>query len=644
MTSTETGHPAFSLKKILLLFVCLLLVFTAADVVRWLASPSSVHYVQPEPVQTLPGGPIRDPLALGAFGSVVVRFEKPLEKETYAELYWYREDGRYETSEQNCSAGTREIVFPLGMARYSQLSLYVNPNAPVAEISFSPHAASRVFTGYGFHPLTTLLPAALLTLLAFLFARVRPLNRFLKAADRWVADPLTRRKEITWVYMLFAAAMLLHHVYVTLNYKNVFTGASGLTVPLLVFAGISILLGRLWKDRLFWVLLLLLALKIIRTSVLGQAVLESESPVFVMSAYAFFGCYAVGRVLSPKDRKTFLSLFCLVWTAAALVYAVTGLSAAVTGVPVQNLNSEFFTTTTDARLQLIYYPVISGIILCASAAVCCLGFALTRLKLLKAVYVLAVLVLFVTGSLTGTRTAYLISGITFALLIALAAYDRLKPGRPGSLALTAGKWGLIAVLFAASAVAVAFLQSYTLDAFQMIRSRGALLLSRAAAEGAEEIAHRGFELAVDPDITLAGRLTVWKNVLQVIFASPGNLLLGQSVHNPIPPVNELRIPVLYPVHHCHCTLLQTFLENGLPGFLLLFAFCAAFVFHAVRLLLNRSLPFWQRLLPLPALVCLIADLADIPCHVTYAYPPMTLLFLFAGLTVAVSRDAKKAKK
>ena len=51
-------------------------------------------------------------------------------------------------------------------------------------------------------------------------------------------------------------------------------------------------------------------------------------------------------------------------------------------------------------------------------------------------------------------------------------------------------------------------------------------------------------------------------------------------------------------------------ESGIPGFLLFAAFFGIFAWNAFLLLRDRRLPMWQRILPIPAALCWLADMAD----------------------------------
>lgn len=473
------------------------------------------------------------------------------------------------------------------------------------------------------------------------------LKTFFKTLDEKVLNPETRYKSVTYAYMLFASLLLLHHIYVVIYHKTLLTGAPILYIPFFIFAGLNFFMGRLWKDKLFYVFLVLLILKIIRTAMIDEYAVKVSVTYFVMSVYAFFGCYGIARVIPKKDWKTFLSILCFLWTVAAVFFACFGLKAAFTGIPIPNLGTEAFIVKDDHRLYLLHHPVISGVILSTCMSFAVFGCFLTKMKILKLFYATAAIVLFFTASLTGTRTAYVLSGANMGLLLYIPLRDLLKPGTPKNFIKTSVKYAVLFIFVIIAAALTAWVQSKATNIMQYTHIRGGLLIGNAYAEGETALTpvyERGFDYSADVDILFTGRITIWENTLEVAFANLENALLGVSVYNTILPVWKLRLPRgLGYVYHCHNTFLQHLLENGIPALLLYCTFVFTVIFHAVRIMKNKKLHFWQRMLPITALICILEGLGDNTCHVNFGYPQMTLLYLFAGFTIALSREMKKKK-
>lgn len=632
-----------SVRKLILLILAILLAFTAWDAIHWYASPQSVNNAQTGNVQTLKGASIADTMDLEPFQSVVYWLDAPLPKETSVVLSYTKEDYSSGKIERHFPKDTQQLAFQVPLGKYFILDCYIDANVGIEKITISDQAADGHFP-YPFRAANVLIPSAILLAVLLLFIYVKPLNNLIKTIDRKIIDPETRFKGVTVAYIVFAVVALVHHIYVTMYHKYVLTGATDLGIPLLVFAGVTFLFGKLWKDKIAWILLALLILKYARTALLGEDVLTETGYIYIMSIYAFFGCYGVSRALDRKYWRSFFTALCAIWTLAVLAFAITGIHVAVTGVPIKNFGSEYFKISNEHRLYFVYHPVTSGLILSISMFVAMFGCFVTKQKILRLFYILATLVFLFAGSMTGTRTAYLLSGLLAAMLLYIFLRNKLKPGQPKSFALTTGKYALLCLACLATAAAVAFLHYQSVNLLKVFQGQG-VLISSASAEGTSlstEVAQRDMRFSVNLDFFLSGRLAIWKTALKVVIASPRNLLLGQSVYNPMTLINEIRVPQgLEYVYHCHNALFQHLLENGIPGLLLFSAFLCITLFHAVRVFRNKSLPFWQRMIPIGVILCFVEGLVDNTCHVTYGYPQMTILYLFAGFTIALSRQAKK---
>ena len=631
-------------RKLILLVLVVLLAFTAWDVIHWYASPESVGTVQSGTVQTLDGAPSADTANLEPFQYIVYHLNAPLQGNTRVVLSYVAEDSSSGKINSRVQKGKQKIEFELPLGKYISLDCEIKGDVGIEKITLSDESAEgRIH--YPFRAANVLIPSAIALAVIFLFIYVKPLNSLLKTIDQKIIDPETRFKGVTVAYIIFTVAALLHHIYVTMYHKYVLTGATDLGIPLLFFSAVTFIFGKLWKDKVSWILLALLALKYTVTALQGEEALESTGYIYIMSIYAFFGCYGVGRALSRKYWKPFLSAFCSLWTLAALVLAGIGIYMTATGTPIKNFGSEWFTIDDNFRASFIYQPVTAGIVLSICMFVAIFGCFLTKKRILQCFYILAALVLFFAGALTGTRTAYLLSALQLALILCIPFRDKLMSGKTKNVFLSAGKYALLLVFFFVTAVAIVFIHYKSIILMKAIQVRGGFLFSNAFAEGTATlppVLERNFGFSSNLDFFFNGRLVLWKNVLQVITSNAKSLLIGQSVYDPIKLVGELRVSQgLDYMYHSHNTLIQNFLELGIPGLLLYLSFIFVTIFHAVRIIRNRELPFWQRIIPIGAIICIAEGLIDNTCHVTYGYPQMTILYLFAGFTVALSSHSKK---
>ena len=631
-------------KKLILLILAILLAFTAIDVVNWYASPEAISAVQTGDVRTLKGESFADTAGQEPFQSIIYYLDAPLKDKTIAILTYYYEDYSSGKNEQRPLKGAKQVVYQIPLDSYAALDCYINANVKIEKITISNESASQVHDRYPIRPLNILIPSAILLAVLFLFIYVKPLNKFIKFVDKKIIDPETRLKGITIAYIILAVAALLHHIYVTMYHKYVLTGYTDLGIPLLIFSIITFLFGKLWRDKVSWILLALLCLKYARTALEGQQILNTTTYIFYMSIYAFFGCYGVARALSRKYWKPFLSALCALWTLAALVLAGIGIFMAINGNAIKNFGSEWFSIDWSGRASFIYQPATAGTILSICMFVSLLGCILTKKRIVQCFYIFASLILFFAGSLTGTRAAYLLSALLLAFMLYIPLRDRLKPGEPKNLALTSGKYVLLFICFLASAAIVAFIHFKSVNLIKFIQVRGGFISTAYAESTANlpEIAQRDLQLSGGWDAFFSGRLTLWGNALEVITSNAKNLLLGQSVYDPMKLVGKLRESrgLMY-LYHTHNTLIQNFLELGLPGLLLYLSFIFTTVFHSIRIFRNKELPYWQRMLPIGTLICIAEGFIDNTCHVTYGYPQMTILYLFAGFTIALSRQPKK---
>ena len=466
-----------------------------------------------------------------------------------------------------------------------------------------------------------------------------------------VIDPETRERWITWAYMLVTCGMLLHHVWVTIHFADPENGAF-LWAWWLALGIVTAILGRMWKDPCFWILTGLLLLKLLRVAIPMPAVLRtSTQAVFAVCLYAFVICYGAGRALAKKDRETFTALFCGLWTLAAAVMACFSLYTVWNGTEIANLGTKsFYINPSENRLWPIYHPVEGGTLASVSVAAAMAGFCLTKRKTIRALYLPAILLIFLMGVFCSSRTSYILTAMAVCAPVCMLLYEPLCRWKRQGKAVPALRIAAVCALYAGLVLLVIVVQLKVIPVYHALRGQGAGLVSAAAAEEAAaapaaEVSTRDFVLDKGADSFLAGRIQVWGTVLEALKENPTRLLWGQSVYKVMGPVNAIRTAKgLEEMYHTHSTFLQTLWENGIPALLLFLAFFCIFAKNAFRLITDRTAPMWQRLIPLPAALCWLADMADCTGYCNWGKPPMTILYVFAGLTIAIAREKRSNQK
>ena len=506
---------------------------------------------------------------------------------------------------------------------------------------------------------------------------------FRETVTRRVIDPDTRDRRITIAYMVFAIAMLLHPVYVTAYYATVEDGAILLRFPWVFLAGVSFLLGRMWKDKCFWILLALLLLKFLRIAIPTPGLVSETQRVYELCIYSFFICYAAGRVLNAKDRKTFIAVFCGLWTLAMTVYACFGLYPALGGRSIWNLGTEgFYIRPSEQRLWPVFHPVDAGMMTASGIAAALIGFFLTKRRPVKILYMLAMILIGLMGIFCVSRISYLLTAIAVSTPVSMTVYELLLKRKKQGKAIPALR---IFTALAAFAVLTALLVVIQMKAVPVLNSLRDGVIPDAAAEEtvpeetavpepaesgtvpmrmtpepeeippAEtetptqmpvEVTTRDFVTGEGVDGLLTGRLVIWVHVYDSFRRFTEYLLIGQGVYYPMAHINSyirhgLGLPEIY---HFHSTFIQTLWESGIPGFLLFTAFFGIFARNAYLLIRDRRLPLWQRILPIPAVLCWLADMVDCTCYCNWGKPSMTILYLFTGLTIAIARENRKNNK
>jgi O-antigen ligase len=289
-----------------------------------------------------------------------------------------------------------------------------------------------------------------------------------------------------------------------------------------------------------------------------------------------------------------------------------------------------------------------------------------RHKLWRVPIVLSALVDWLVICLTFSRSVRLACALSFALLAALLCAMALKEkGRALRvlavaaafllvlpLSYKACAWacrgvGLIARPAETPAAAAEALPEETLSRPAVYPA--ALAARPLSAEGeAPEKAAEQAETYADPRSTVfkgldrlsSERLTVYRAVWQTLTEHPRILLFGSGADEGLALVNE---HLTQPVAHCHNFLLQTLLLTGLPGFLLVLAFCVFLLAAALRLLFTPRAPTPLRVLTLPVLSSLLFGQLEAGFF-NYTDARTLFFYLICGMMLGTYYDLFPPKK
>ncbi len=458
----------------------------------------------------------------------------------------------------------------------------------------------------------------------------------MKTLDEKFLNPETRPVQLDWIYAVGALLLFLHHFVVLLFYPVWAAGAQKLTPFFILFAAVSVLLGKLWRRKECWILLAFWIWMLLRVFWEKRTVPVEAIIILSAALYAFFVAYPAFLVLRPSLRKPFLTILAGTWVLITTVLAVWGVALCWTSAQVKNLVGEFFGINCYGRLVLFSNPNVTGGFYACGVFMALALFTLVRNKALRVLSILSCVPMVMATSLSGTRSASIAISVAFCLLICLLLQNPLKKIR--------FRYGILALIFVLCFGVLTLAQIRFNGYFVEFRNNRTALVQTAAAEesqaeipaaGAEEsdeseepslwIQQRGNLNFSSLDDLTSGRISIWVDGYNYFRQSPRQILFGDSILNP--GLKALRM------NHYHNIFLQVLYESGVLGFALFAAFLVFFLIRAFRLIREDSLPLWQRFLPAPALSILVMDLMDCLTLFANGHPPMTLLWLFMGATI-----------
>lgn len=479
-----------------------------------------------------------------------------------------------------------------------------------------------------------------------------PFKKLWAWIDERILSKETRSIAIDIAYAVIAGLMLLHHFYVILYYPTIPTGATKFAPIWLIFAFITVLLGKSWKEIPFRLASLFFLFSFERLYIEKLAVTGEIAVYFFSAIYSLFICLGLFSALRPSVRKPFLQTLCVLWTLATLALSIAGLYTAWTGIQISNL-VETTIHVEDGRLWVFAYPTITATFTGCGEIMALIGFAISKHKPVKILYLIFCLLTLIANSLTDARTSFFALAFMIAGTICIGLWSIYRNRK--SMGCSEKKTAMIVVAlvlcFAACLYGAVEGQRILGTQFIEARNSGKSIIPSAKAEDPQIEASVEAMTTPEPPVfnqrevwvsenknfnkTLTGRFTLWQRAFGYIQQSPNVLIYGLTV-------DGNNITEVVKDYHSHNLLIQTLLEGGLPALLLFLALILYGSFHAFRLWNRRGIPFWQRLLPLPIYTVLLWEMAECVSHFSYGHPPMTLLWFFLGATITVSKSLGKA--
>ncbi len=449
------------------------------------------------------------------------------------------------------------------------------------------------------------------------------------------------------IYAFLMSFLLLGYLAVIAAYSDPTTTGKTFYFPgfvwiLRIITGVmAIYLGKLWKDKGFWILVVFLLLKLTRVMAddSHNVFNETVSDALLTGFWVFSACYGLARVFDRKQMKCLLNIYAVIWTLGMIVYSSLGIYAAWTGGYISTIGDGAAWYMPRHRVFLVYYPTVAGSVLSFGALLAVCGVVTAKRKAVKILFLLSLIPMLVALCLTDSRCAQVtvsagIATITgFYVLRALREYARKKEKSGWYAWVTA--FVVTGVVFAAFVL----LCMNTITVFNKIRADG-LLIPRALAEGAKAkpvVSNRGFT----GDNVLTNRPMIWKAALKVLISNPTLLLWGTSVLNSMTLVNAVKSMTLV-ANHCHCMPLMILLENGIPGILLTGAFLVKAAAASFRLVLKADRK--RDILPVAiAISILTGELVECFTWLRAGQCP-TLPFFFVVMGIIMATGQKPGKE
>ena len=233
------------------------------------------------------------------------------------------------------------------------------------------------------------------------------------------------------VYLVFSCAMLALPFYQYLRGMSAVSLAKEFGIVWIIFAVFSLIMGKMWKQKIYWILFALFLLRTLRLIFPDPVGIEQVPNVVYWNVYALLGSNAVAFAIRPEERERFLKGLCMGWVFAMTAIAIYAICTIWNNTTSQILGSETI-YLLDGRLYIIGHPVITALWYSINLGVAFVGFYPVKSRWLKGLFFFSIIIFFITCGLTSTRTSYIVNAVQASLVGALMLreflYKRTKDG------------------------------------------------------------------------------------------------------------------------------------------------------------------------------------------------------------------------
>lgn len=378
---------------------------------------------------------------------------------------------------------------------------------------------------------------------------------------------------------------------------------------------------------------------------------------------------AVGLLLPEAELKKLLKVITAAWTVLVAALSIVTLYCVLHGIGMYHSRLHWCLDINNGSLMMLDGKNNSGINLTMSMMIAMVGCALYTKKWQKALFLAAVVPMFLTLPMTRCRTGYLGTAVGLGIAAVCALQGPLR----GKIRRDWIRKGISVILAAGIGIGVLPVFSWSIPVVnRLIQEEVEEELVPGRREEAAETGSAGEEAAESPaadaDGTeeraaaeapkkaktiksrsffkkdlLSGREEFWTSAAEVLKHRPFLLVTGTSLPLVMQYVGEYMDTGVH--EHVHSMPLQILLETGVWGFALLLVFLFLLIRAAWKLFFSPEAEGWKRILVLPAAVIILIEMMECTTRLGKISPQIVFVNFFSALTLILAgRTGTKKEK